>query len=61
MQHFYKTKAYKLHNEELNEAITPFVIHVSLQHYELSCIIYNNNRPKFKIEQHCEKLMQNGP
>ena len=49
------TAAYKLQKEELNEAITPFVIHFVLQNVGLYWIFEKTKHLNFGIEEHFDK------
>ena len=58
---FHKATDNKFHNEELNEVITTFVIHVMLNYARLSWIIKKNKNLDFYIEQTYDKWTQNVP
>ena len=56
-----KNMDHEFNNEEFNEATNPFVIHVVIQHVELSWITQNTNHFKLYIDQHRDKYMQTCP
>ena len=56
-----KVTSYTLRNEEINEDINIFVLHIVIQHVELSWIINNNKHLRFNIEKNYATLMRNSP